>query len=96
MIFVSDAGHFTTRMIRPNELFRASTDKCRAITVLTSCRSPHTSRVRTWIGTPPPGWTFEYRCRFTGTPLGAGELAAISWRSQLDADLVLMDDLDDA
>jgi predicted nucleic acid-binding protein len=51
--------------------------------------------VRTWIDTPP-SWLDIRNTSVdsTGTPLGDGELAAITLAEQLHADLVLMDDLD--
>jgi predicted nucleic acid-binding protein len=51
--------------------------------------------VRTWMSTPPTRLDVRNtNVDPTGSPLGVGELAAITLAEQLHADLLLMDDLD--
>jgi predicted nucleic acid-binding protein len=51
--------------------------------------------VRAWFATPPTWLDIrDTIADSTGTPLGTGELAAITLAEQLHASLVRMDDLD--
>jgi predicted nucleic acid-binding protein len=98
MIVVSDAGplHYLVLIgqieLLPT-LYGQVVVPVAVINELQHLRTPVT--VRAWIGAPPT-W-LDIRTTDvdpTGTPLGVGELAAITLAEQLHADLVLMDDLD--
>jgi predicted nucleic acid-binding protein len=98
MIVVSDAGplHYLVLIgqieLLPH-LYGQVVVPAAVVNELQHLRTPVV--VRTWIGTPP-AW-LDIRATdadSTGTPLGTGELAAITLAEQLHASLVLMDDLD--
>jgi predicted nucleic acid-binding protein len=98
MIVVSDAGplHYLVLISQIELLPRLYGQVVVPITVVTELQHLRTPDVvRTWIGTPP-AWLDIRNTNVdsTGTSLGVGELAAITLAEQLDADLVLMDDLD--
>jgi len=98
MIVVSDAGplHYLVLISQIELLPRLYGQVVVPNTVVKELQHLRTPVVvRTWIGTPPT-WLDVRNTNVdsTGTPLGAGELAAIILAEQLDADLVLMDDLD--
>jgi len=98
MIVVSDAGplHYLI-LIGQVELLPRLYEKvvvpANVVKELQHLSTPIT--VKTWISTAP-AWLDIRNTNVdsTGTPLGAGELAAITLAEQLHADLVLMDDLD--
>ena len=98
MIVVSDAGplHYLVLIGQVELLPRLYGQVVVPVTVVNELQHLRTPViVRTWISTAP-AWLDIRNTNVdsTGTPLGAGELAAITLAEQLHADLVLMDDLD--
>jgi len=98
MIIVSDAGplHYLVLIGQIALLPRLYGQVVVPVAVVNELQHLHTpALVRTWIGTPPTWLDIRNtKVDSTGTPLGVGELAAITLAEQLHADLVLMDDLD--
>jgi predicted nucleic acid-binding protein len=98
MIVVSDAGplHYLILIGQIELLPNLYGQVVVPVTVVNELQHLHTpATVRAWIGAPPT-WLDIRKTDVDpkGTPLGVGELAAITLAEQLHADLMLMDDLD--
>src|SRR2546425_6270231 len=98
MIVVSDAGplHYLVLIGQVELLPRLYGQVVVPVTVVNELQHLRTPViVRAWISTAP-AWLDIRNTNVdsTGSPLGAGELAAISLAEQLHAALILIDDLD--
>ncbi len=97
MIVVSDAGplHYLVLIGQIELLPSLYGQVVVPVAIVNELQHLRTPVVRTWISTPPSWLDIrDTNADSTVTPLGAGELAAITLAEQLHAALVLMDDLD--